>query len=87
MGNSHGTPGDLKLVNVATDSLKDRLNKVYDALRSRPATLSNSGLFDYLWEMKELALLEGRSTVPVPTTWLEELEDSLSQLDNAGRGH
>lgn len=87
MSSSHGTPGDLKLVNVATDSLKDRLNRVYDALRSRPQTLSNSGLFDYLWEMKELALLEGRSTVQVPTTWLEELEDDINELSEAGRGH
>ena len=81
-------PGDLNLTTVSTDSLRNRLNRIYDAMRSRPRSLSNSGLFDYLWEMKELALLEGRNSVQVPTNWLEELEHDFPELTaEGGRGH
>jgi len=76
------------LVTVSTDSLRNRLNRIYDAMRASPRSLSNSGLFDYLWEMKELALLEGRNSIEVPTTWLEELEHDFPELAAEGsRGH
>lgn len=91
MGSSqsnNGTAKDLDLVSVATDSLRDKLNRVYDAMRSRPRTLSNSGLFEYLWEMKELALMEGRQSIQLPTTWLEDLDDDFQELiPEASRGH
>lgn len=36
------------------------------------------GLFEYLWDLKEKALLERRSTVEVPSNWLQELEEQQS---------
>ena len=82
MGSSHSgnnTRGNIKLVTVPTENLKEKLNRIYDVMRSRPRTLPGSGLFEYLWDLKELALMEGRQSVQVPTTWLEELEQDLTQ--------
>ena len=83
MGSSqsgNGNPGDLKLISVTTATLREKLNRIYDARRTSPSTLASSGLFDYLWEMKELALLERRQSVQVPTNWLEELEQDFSDI-------
>lgn len=77
MGNSKSNTAvkESKLVSVTTDTLKARLNKFYDARRqSRDA--AQEGLFEYLWDLKELALMEGRAEVQVPATWLEDLEDT-----------
>lgn len=68
-----------ELVAVSIDTLKSSLNKVYDNRRghSKMHHLSGmpEGLFEYLWDLKEKALLERRSTVEVPSNWLQELED------------
>lgn len=76
MGNSKSNTAvkESKLVSVTTDTLKARLNKFYDARINRDA--SQEGLFEYLWDLKELALMEGRAEVQVPATWLEDLEDT-----------
>ncbi len=66
----------LQLVTVSTSTLKDRLNRLYDTRKGHPKTISQSGLFEYLWDLKELALMERKSSVEVPSTWLEELEES-----------
>ncbi len=80
--------GDLKLTTVATGQLKERLNKIYDAMRRGPGHAPNTGLFEHLWELKEMALLEGRSHVQVPGGWLDELEHDISRdPGEAGRGH
>ncbi len=68
-----------KLVTVTTDMLKDRLNRVYNRLHTgtdmrRAKSLSQEGLFEYLWDLKEVALLEGKSSVELPKNWLDELE-------------
>ena len=72
------------LITVTTDVLKVRLNRVYSQLhtstdmRTSTKSLSQEGLFEYLWDLKEMALLEGKSTVELPKNWLDELEqDSL----------
>ena len=80
MGKFHSTAtrDDLNLVKVNTTTLKDRLNRLYDSRRNNSNPLSNEGLFEYLWDLKELALMEGRSDVEVPGTWLEELEESMT---------
>ncbi len=67
-----------ELVSVSTDALKDRLNRVYAGRRSQGKLLTDGipqGLFDYLWDLKEKALMERTTTVEVPGNWLEELED------------
>lgn len=77
-----------KLVTVSTDNLKEKLNFMYDTMRGRPRALSSSGLFEYLWDLKELALLEGRQSVKVPTAWLAELEDDFDRIAcQGGPGH
>lgn len=80
--------GELKLVTITTDALKDKLNKMYDAMRAKPRALAATGLFEYLWDLKELALLEGRQSLQVPTTWLAELEEDFERIGcESQRGH
>lgn len=87
MGSSQHS-GDLKLTTVTTEQLRERLNRIYDAMRRNPRLVPNTGLFEHLWEMKEVALLEGRSHVQVPSGWLDALEQDVSgQSGEAGRGH
>ena len=73
------------LVTLTTDALKDRLNRLYESLRSQstdptldPARrLVQEGVFDYLWDFKERALLAGQTSVDLPKRWLDDLEQSL----------
>lgn len=73
MGNSYSrfAVKNPKFVTVKVDTLRDRLNQLYNSR----LTLPNEGMFEYLWDLKEQALMEGSSTVDVPANWLEELED------------
>ncbi|MBU6454276.1 MAG: hypothetical protein KGS72_21035 [Cyanobacteria bacterium REEB67] len=78
---------DKELISVETDVLKERLNKVYQHRRDhslighkgRNAGLhagdASQGVFEYLWDLKERALLEHRASVEVPGNWLAELEE------------
>ncbi len=71
-----------KLVTMTTDLLKDRLNRVYSRLHNthgpRDAKIqSQEGLFEYLWDLKEVALLEGKASVELPKNWLDELEQDV----------
>ncbi|MBK9205272.1 MAG: hypothetical protein IPL73_23165 [Candidatus Obscuribacter sp.] len=59
------------LVIIETSILRDRLNQVY----KNRHLLAHSLEFDSLWDLKEKALLEKRSTVEVPDTWLNEIQD------------
>lgn len=82
MGSSNKSGGvaNEKLITVTTDTLKSRLNKVYDHLHASTRTAkagSKEGLFEYLWDLKELALLEGKSSIEVPKNWLDELEQDI----------
>lgn len=77
MGSSQNYGCDLEMATLTTVNLKDRLNRIYDAMHGQSHLTQSSGLFDYLWDLKELALLEGRSSVQVPVTWLAELEDGF----------
>jgi hypothetical protein len=63
------------LVSIETSTLKDRLNQVY----KNRHLLAHSPEFDSLWDLKEKALLEKRSTIEVPDTWLNELQDEHLQ--------
>lgn len=77
--NMNGGVGNEKLITVTTDVLKDRLNRVYSQLHTATETrtsksASQERLFEYLWDLKEMALLEGKSSVELPKNWLDELE-------------
>jgi len=73
-----------KMVTLNTDLFKDRLNRVYDRLRhgNQSRSLSQSEFFEYLWDLKETALVEGTPSLELPQTWLEKLEqeeDAITQ--------
>jgi hypothetical protein len=79
---------NMQLVSVKTDHLRERLNKLYDVVRGNPKTYSYWGRFDYLWDLKELAMLEGKGNVHIPDSWLDELERVYVEFgDIQGRGH
>ena len=86
-GGADGTSA-LKLAAVPTDNFKERLNSIYKIRRLSQHPLSNSGLFEYLWDLKEIALLEGQPSVQVPAIWLQELEADLQWAASANSiGH
>ena len=74
---------DKELVSVETDVLKERLNKLYQSRRGHGHRLDSKaasatafeGMFEYLWDLKEKALLERRPSVEVPRNWLDQLEE------------
>jgi hypothetical protein len=69
---------DKELISVETDILKERLNKLYQSRRGQGHRLdmpgASEGLFEYLWDLKEKALLDRRPKVEVPRNWLDQLE-------------
>ena len=76
------------LVSIPTDHLRDRLNRIFVAVRGNPRSHSHWGRFDYLWDLKEVAVLEKRNSVQIPDTWLDELERVYVEIgDVCGRGH
>ena len=68
-----------KLVSLKTSDLRERLNRLYAGMRKSGAErkLSDNGRFDYLWDLKELALMQGTGSVNIPESWLEELENGV----------
>lgn len=83
-GNIHNRENaETKLETVSTDNLKSRLNTMYESMRQRPRFSASSGLFDYLWDLKEKAILEGHNSVKVPTGWLDELEADYESTQNS----
>ena len=75
-----------KIVSVSTDTLKEQLNKAYDGRGHNSKLMTNDqrqGLFEYLWDLKEKALMEHSKSVEVPSNWLEELsENAQSRRSN-----
>lgn len=74
MGSLYSPGKSLEIITVSTDTLKDRLNQMYRVMRHHSPAPASAGLFEYLWDLKESALLQGRDSVQVPTNWLDELE-------------
>ena len=72
--------GNAEVVTVTTNQLKDHLNKAYDVRRKKIAQLNS---FENLWDLKEKALLEGKPSVDVPRTWMDELEGALTKQVSA----
>ncbi|MCC6981267.1 MAG: hypothetical protein IT343_23295 [Candidatus Melainabacteria bacterium] len=76
--NSH--KNSAQLVTVGTDRLKERLNVLYAARRGQKDS-GQAGVFDHLWDLKESAILEGKGSVEVPQSWLDELNDDTLTTD------
>jgi len=75
--NSH--KNSAQLVKVGTDRLKERLNVLYASRRGQK--VAQDGVFDHLWDLKESAILEGKGSVEVPQSWLDELNDEALSAD------
>jgi hypothetical protein len=75
---SDTNPEVLKLAtkSISTSTLKEKLNSFYASARSNLAMHAQKEHFDYLWDLKERAILEGKQTVEVPEEWMTELECS-----------
>ena len=65
-----------KLVSLSTSDLRDRLNRIYAKMRNSNKK-ADLGRFDYLWDLKEHALMQGTKAVDVPESWLDELETGM----------
>ncbi|HEY9773424.1 MAG TPA: hypothetical protein V6C81_06405 [Planktothrix sp.] len=78
---SNARKGDAtgQLIVVQTSTLKERLNTVYKTRggKGEPKSFAN------LWDLKELALLEGKDSIEVPKPWLEELDTVLQSSRKA----
>lgn len=79
---------NVDLMTVKTDQLRDKLNRLYDVLRVRPQAHTYWGRFSYLWDLKELALLERKESVQVPSQWLAEFDQFYVREETvSGRTH
>ena len=81
-----------QLITVDTDLLRDKLNRHYAHLHAQgrkgaanEAPTSQEGVFEFLWDLKEMALLEGKESVELPKNWLDELDDQSGS--SASRAH
>ena len=68
------------LIQVDVSSLKSQLNHVYQTRKGNRSILNHDGLFEYLWDLKELALIEGKQKVEVPSAWMKELDSSVNSI-------
>ncbi len=59
---------------VSTDLLKDKLNYFYLQTKKTGKNSPLAEYFDYLWDLKETAILEGKATIEIPVTWLSEID-------------
>ena len=62
----------MKSISVRT--LQDKLNSLYRRGRAQDQAPGRPRHIDYLWDLKEMALIAGKSAVEVPVEWLVELE-------------
>ena len=66
------------MIEVEVSSLKQRLNSLYQNKRHFDRSyLSHDGLFEYLWDLKEMALIEGKESVEIPEAWIRDLDSKL----------
>lgn len=61
---------DKSFVQVKTDVLREKLNKFYGGANKQPRH------FQDLWDLKEMAMMEQRKDLMVPSTWLDEVDQS-----------
>lgn len=62
----------MKTIGVRT--LQDKLNSLYYRTRGKHQTAGQPRHMEYLWDLKEMALIAGKTRVEVPKEWLIELE-------------
>ena len=74
MGSSEKT--EKSMITIETSNLKKRLNDAFVNLHGKghPSSMHDAN-FDRLWDLKESAILEGKSTVELPGQWLSELDE------------
>jgi hypothetical protein len=59
---------------ISVRNLQDKLNTLYCRARAHHQAPGRPRHMDYLWDLKEMALIAGKSKVEVPIEWLLELE-------------
>jgi len=59
---------------VSTCSLREKLSFMYARSKLKNARFYQPRYVDYLWDLKETALVTGETSVEVPEEWLKELE-------------
>ena len=75
---------DNELVKVETDVLRERLNTLFQNRSShgyhlgKPGGAGSESIFEHLWDLKEKALLDRKTTIEVPQTWLDSLDQEQS---------
>jgi hypothetical protein len=70
-----GTSKQLKSKAISTSLLKDKLNLLYSLPEFKRNAFRHEAHFDTLWDLKEMALLEGRSAIEVPEDWMHVLDE------------
>jgi hypothetical protein len=70
---------EIEMTEIPTKFLQEKLNKFYNLLRTTPKDPSSSGLFDYLWDLKELALVNHEDTIDIPSKWLVQLDERIDE--------
>lgn len=59
---------------ISVRSLQERLNSLYRHKKEAHNLLGQPHHMEYLWDLKEMALIAGKSSVEVPCEWLQELD-------------
>lgn len=78
---------ETELVTVDLATLQNNLNKLFASKNRRQLSRIYQDDFDYLWDLKELALLEKKQLVEVPGTWLSEMDLALRDLNERSHTH
>ena len=68
---------------IATSLLQDKLNSLYLLPKYKRDAFRHKAHFDSLWDLKEMALLEGKQSIEIPESWtdvLEELEQEREKI-------
>ncbi len=78
---------ETELVKVDLATLQNNLNKLFASKNRRQLSRIYQDDFDYLWDLKELALLEKKQLVEVPGTWLSEMDLALRDLNERSHTH
>jgi hypothetical protein len=71
---AHNVCQSESMISVETSQLKEKLNRMFTAMHGAKADGSHDSVFDRLWDLKEMAILEGKKTVELPSQWLNELD-------------
>lgn len=85
--NSDQPTNEQELVRVEVQALQEKLNRIFERANRKELNKIYQDDFDYLWDVKELALLEKKNQVEVPGTWLSELEMAIATLNEKQHSH